>query len=203
VIDPDDAFPGFLDGLIHAVPLPGLRVTIEYSQDDVAEHLNARRTYYSCARFLQLPGLLREYRAPIVLLDVDAVVEHPLDALAALVRDRDVALVRREPPDSPWLDIVANHVVVAPNESAMRFAERVRRFIALHCTRAELKWHLDQIALYCVLEMTEAYGEPVRFASIPGELQQRIWHIGNFYRYLLDEERFRRHAAPFTQSSRK
>jgi len=183
--------------MVRDARLPGLRVTIEYSPDDVAEHLNVRRTYYSCARFRQLPWVMRAYRAPVVVLDVDAVIEHPLDDLVSLVRDRDVALLLREPPDSPWLDVVANHVVVAPSAAALRFAERVRRFVARHENLADLKWHLDQIALYCVREMSGTYGDAVRFASIPAALQERIWHIGNFYRYLLADERFQRHAAPF------
>jgi len=203
VIDPDDAFAAFLDAMTRETRLPGLRVTIEYCPDDVAEHLNARRTYYSCARFLHLPWMMREYRMPVVVLDVDAVVEHPLDDLAMLARLGDVALLLRDPPDSPWLDVVANHVVLAASAPALRFAERVRNFIARRSALPDLKWHLDQIALCCVREMCIEYDEPVRFVPIPPALQERIWHIGNFYRYLLADERFQRHAAPFTAKAPK
>ncbi|MCC6532789.1 MAG: tetratricopeptide repeat protein [Burkholderiales bacterium] len=196
VVDPDDAFSRVVDGVIRELRLPGLRVTIEYTPDDVAEHLNARRTYYSCARFLQLPRWLRVDALPVVLLDMDAVVEQPLDALAALADGCDVAVLKREPPDSPWLDIVANHFVITPSAAAVRFAERVAGYIALRSTRSQLRWHLDQIALDSVLRMNELYGEPLRVVAIPPELQQRVWHIGNFYRYRLEDERFRRYARP-------
>ena len=172
-------------------------VTIEHTPDEFAEKLDARRTYYSCARLLHLPRFLRDYALPMVLLDIDAVIEHSLDELAALAGEHDVALIVRDPPDSPWLDVVANHIVVAPTAGAARFAERLRNFVARRCTANGLKWHLDQIALYCVLEMTRTYGEPLRIGSIPLLLQSRIWHIGNYYRYLLDDERFRRYAVPF------
>jgi hypothetical protein len=202
VVDPDDEFAASLDAMVHELPLPGMRVTIEYSPDDVAEHLNPRRTYYSCARFLQLPWFMAAYGLPVLMLDIDAVVEHALDDLAALVQECDAALILRDPIDSPWLDVVANHVVMGTSPAALRFAERLRAFIMRRCKLSTLQWHLDQIALYCVLTMSEAYGEPVRFAPITIELQQRMWHIGNFYRYLLDDERFRRYAQPFSDGAR-
>jgi hypothetical protein len=93
--------------------------------------------------------------------------------------------------------VIANHMVVAPTGAAIRFAERLRNFIARCCRPADLKWHLDQIALYCVDQMTRAYGEPIRICAIPPEQQQHVWHIGNPYRYLLEDDRFRRYATPF------
>lgn len=196
VIDPDDEFASFIEALSQETRLAGFRVTIDYSPDELAEHLNARRTYYTCARFVCLARLLTDYCLPVVALDIDAVIEHELNDLAALAADSDIVLLRREPPDSPWLDVIANHLVLAPTPVAIRFARRLATFIAQRATVAGLKWHLDQIALYCLVKMTERYAPNDRIGWIPHQLLTRVWHIGNPYRYQLDDARYQRYASP-------
>src|SRR5690606_29160704 len=116
------------------------------------------------------------------------------DQIVRFAAGQDVALVRRQPLDSPWLDYVANIVVANPTERAIRYFTLVGNYIRYYARRKMLHWHLDQIALYCVLHMLKRYSEPPRVAWIPRTLQEQVWHIGHAYDHKLNSARFTRYS---------
>jgi len=192
VMDPDGGLDAVRARLAAARPSAGAVVTAQASPAAVQGAATMLRTYYSCARFLHLPRWLAAHAMPVVLLDIDAIVERPLDKLVRFGQGADVVLVGREPPDSPWLDIIANRIVACPTAPAAAYFRRVASYVGGYLTGATAAWHLDQIALRCVLAMSERFGEPPAVRWMPQELQDAIWHLGNVYDRLMRTERFQR-----------
>jgi tetratricopeptide (TPR) repeat protein len=193
VLDPDEGFAGYLETLIARVRLRNIAVTYEYAPIDEAPDFNLRRTFYSCARFLRMSSLLAHYRATIACFDIDTVFEAPVDDMLARLSAVDVGLIEREPADSPWLDIVANVVIARDTAAARRYFSAVGNFIRHFVGRGKLYWHLDQIALYCVLKMMQRFDVPPRVGPLALSARAAVWHIGNPYAYRLKESRVARY----------
>ena len=169
-------------------------VTTERTPLDTAADPGNARSYYACARFIQLAGLLAHYRKPMLSFDVDAVVEAPLDRLLDHMGERDLGLVLREPVDSPWWDIIAYIVGVRPTPAAVDYLQRVRSYILHFFQRKTMVWALDQTSLYCVLKMMERFDHAPGVAWFSRELQAVTWQIGQAYDYKLRDERVRRYS---------
>jgi len=129
--------------------LPDLPISI--TTEDVPAHLppHLHKTFYACARFLQLPRLLAATGKPILLLDIDMVVlRDPKPLLARLDAEQaDLALVQGETRD-PWCSLWADTVLIAPTPRGLEYAGLVRDYIAHFIARGEAMWFLDQVALF-------------------------------------------------------
>ena len=193
LLDPDEGFADYLERLIARLGLRNVAATYEYAPIDETPDFNLRRTFYSCARFLRIGSLLMQYRTTIACFDIDTVFEAPLDELLAQPAAVDVGLIQREPADSPWLDIVANIVIARDTDKTRQYFSAVASFIRHFVGRGKLFWHLDQIALYCVLKMMQRFEAPPRIAPITRSARAAIWHIGNPYGYRLRENRVARY----------
>ena len=193
ILDPEPGFAAYLDHLIARVRLQNVVVTVERAPLADATHNNSRKTFYSCARFIHMGWLLQYYKTTIACFDIDTVFETPIDAMIASVKGGDVGLIQREPPDSPWLDIIANIVIANQTEPAQRYFAAVRNFIRHFAGRGELFWHLDQIALYCVLKMMERFSAPPRVDWITQRARAAVFHIGNPYDFRLQDARVARY----------
>lgn len=196
ILDPDDGFAAHLETLIGRLGLRNVVATYEYAPVDEEPDFNLRRTFYSCARFLRMAALLGHYRKTIVCFDIDTVFEAPLDELVGSAGAADIGLVRRDPPDSPWLDIVANIVIANHTAGTLRYFSAVENFIRHFVGRGKLFWHLDQIALFCVLKMMERFDAPPQVAPIQPSALGAVWHIGNPYEYRRAEYRVARYQLP-------
>ncbi len=177
--------------VLDASALTGAALTVE-SERALPLELPARRTLLTCARFLNMNALLDRYRLPVVCFDIDLVFESSLDSLLEATRHHDVALVRREPPDSPWLDIPAGYLVAQNTAMTRRYFEHICRYIRHHAEGTELHWHLDQIALYCVLTMMQRFSDVPRVRWM-GADDMPVWHIGHSYDFRLEDERVARY----------
>jgi fermentation-respiration switch protein FrsA (DUF1100 family) len=127
-------------------------------------------------------------------LDVDFIVESPLEGLVAAAGDADVGLNARDPGDSPWLDVIANVIVAQPTPAARTYFNAARNYALEYLAREPDAWLVDQSALYCVLKMLERFATPPAVAWIPAEAQNCLWHIGHAYDHLLDDPRYRKYA---------
>ncbi len=194
ILDPDADIQGFVDGLTVNHALGGrVAVTTEASPPTLATDDNRRKTFYSCARLFHINRLLDRYRTTIACFDIDTVFEAPLDGMLTALREGyDIGLIEREPPDSPWLDIVANIIVANPTAMARRYFAAVGNFVGHFSARGEWFWHLDQIALHCVLKMMERYDRRPAVGRIAQD-DAAIWHIGHAYDFKLEDSRFRRY----------
>lgn len=193
VVDPDEGLAGHLDELFARAGLRNVAVTFEYAPIDETPDFNLRRTFYSCARFLRMGSLLHLYGRTIACFDIDTVFEAPLDDLLAATGAADIGLIDRAPADSPWLDIIANVVIANHTEAAQRYFCAVANYVRKFLARGELFWHLDQIALYCVLKMMRRFDAPPSVAPIAAAAGAALWHIGNPYDYRLKEHRAARY----------
>jgi tetratricopeptide (TPR) repeat protein len=225
VIDPAADLDRTIEQLAREFPSAELLFTTEDSPFAGRDVGAAGHTYYACCRFLQLPGLLARHRKPIVCLDIDAIVEQPLQALVASGAGGDVVLTRREPSHSPWIDILAGLVVANATAAAARYFELVRDYIVYFMSRRQFRWHLDQAALYCVLSVLERYGDPrrgllrrglerllpgmaprlpraPRVTWLPSSAEGPVWQIGHSYTRRLEEPRFTRYSPAATQAPR-
>ena len=125
-----------------------------------------REVWYTCRRFYHLSAWLRQYQIPIVVVDVDMVVQSRLEPLIGHVAQADVGLHFRKPRDAPWLDISAGCVVANPTTAAQEYFRLVSAYLGWFERERSLKWHLDQSALYCVLRMMQEYATPPSVVSI-------------------------------------
>jgi len=194
IVDPHERFHNALSAIANRLPALNLVVTTERAPIDAATDPGNAKSYYACARFIQLAGFLAHYRKPILSFDVDAVVEAPLDRLLDHVGNRDLGLCLREPVDSPWWDIIAYIVGVRPTPAALEYLRRVRSYILHFFERRQMPWALDQTSLYCVLKMMERFNTAPSVAWFPRELQALTWQIGQAYDYKLRDERVRRYS---------
>ncbi len=193
VLDPDDQFADYLSWLVGHIDLPRFRITTERSPLKKNADRVTRTTYYSCGRFMQMSRLLTDYGRPIVCFDIDATLQAPVQRLIEHTHGKDLGLIQREPPDSPWLDVVANIVVANPTAQSSRYFELVRNYVQYFMHRGKLFWHLDQIALYCVLKMMGRYAMAPQVAWIKTELRKTLWHIGQSYGDKMKDERYSRY----------
>ena len=192
IVDPDARFPGHIDGVLAHFPHRNIVVSCEQSPIEESRY-KARRTYYSCVRFLRIGWLLQHYQKTIACFDVDTVFEAPLAGMLESVREADVGLVPREPIDSPWLDVVANLVIANNTESAQRYFAAVEKFIRHFIAHDKMFWHLDQIALYCVLRMMQRFAQPPRVRWLADAARAAVWHIGKPYAFRLEDPRVARY----------
>lgn len=107
----------------------------------------AVHTWCACMRFLQLPALLRRHRMPVLILDLDLLVEGRLDLLLARDQEGDVVMAQG-PGRNEWDRVAASPLLVRPTPSGIAFADLVARYIAHFLARGIAPWHLAQIALF-------------------------------------------------------
>jgi hypothetical protein len=152
-----------------------LGMDIAYSTEtvDAAALGDEAKTLYACARFRQLPALLRRWRRPTLMLDVDLLALKPLPALLAAAAEGDVMLVggdhnRFEPWNHYWADVVA----ISPTERAVAFFDRVAAYIEWHLKRGLTRWFLDQIALTAAAAAGFSNEPPPRLLLAPRDVHR-------------------------------
>ncbi|HME22874.1 MAG TPA: tetratricopeptide repeat protein, partial [Acetobacteraceae bacterium] len=113
------------------------RPQVRWSSEPL-DHLTERqrRTYYACARYLVLPDILRRYRRPMVVADIDQmVVRDPGSLLAGMVR-YDIGLLRFPCQASNFLAVIsASVMLLTPTPGAEGFCERVRDILGICSSR--------------------------------------------------------------------
>lgn len=150
IVDLDDAAREQLERLRRRHPRLAIQATAEAIPATLAA--DSHRTFYACARFLQLPGLLRAYGVPVLMLDIDLVLLRDVRPLLAQLRTEgaDVALTHGVPHD-PWCRLWADAVLCAASPAAIAAFDAVRAYILHFLGRGAAIWFLDQVALYAAL----------------------------------------------------
>ena len=153
-----------------------------------------RKSYYACGRLVHLPFWLDTYQRPVLSLDVDIIVKAGLDSLIDAAAGNDLALNRREPIDSPWLDVIANIIVANPTAAARRYLTTVGNCALKWIEREREGWLVDQTALFCVLKMMQRYAQPPAVAWITESQQAALWHYGAANEHSLVHPTYRKYA---------
>ena len=120
-----------------------------------------RVTYFACARFAVARRLLRQGTAPVVQVDVDAVM---LEDVGAAMRQWppgwDIAVMRDRRGRGPMRDFLAGFMAFNATPAGRAFLERVAAYIGWHFDAGRVYWMLDQAAPYCVYDGMRRAGEP-------------------------------------------
>jgi len=109
--------------------------------------LYAAKTYYSCARFLALPALIRHYRRPILVCDIDlAPTRDPrpwLDDLAPCDAGANVK-IRYDFANR----LLATMVYFGDTPAGRRYADLVAAYCRHFLANRAATWTIDQVALH-------------------------------------------------------
>jgi hypothetical protein len=114
-----------------------------------------RPTYFACARFLIAPRILRQTGAPILVVDLDAVLRRDPTAFIAAFDGVDLGLAVSE-NSAHWNTVKANMVWAAPTEVGLRFMSGLANYLEVALTSSECVWTLDQTALWAARHHIEA-----------------------------------------------
>jgi tetratricopeptide (TPR) repeat protein len=138
--------------------------------------------YYACARFLRLPELLGAYRAPLVVVDIDATFTPPMLSLPEEVAAGDVALFYSDTP-FPWLQRMAELVLVRDSEEGRAFAKLTASYLARKL-EGPRDWTLDQAAIHSVLRSCARWRPGLKVNDLRGTFglsrEQAIARQGDF-----------------------
>jgi hypothetical protein len=152
--------------------LPGLAIRLSTEELPAGLAPAQRRTFFACARFLLLPEILAHYRAPVLMLDIDAVVLRDVGPLLQQLATEaaDLALIHARGAD-PWARLWADVVLAAPTPAALRYFERVRRYILFFLQQGRAIWFLDQVALFAVWVSDAGESPGLRLIEWPADIQ--------------------------------
>jgi hypothetical protein len=197
VLDPSQHFVLEQSSLLHQLARRSVTVSFESTggiAEEYGDDFRWRKVWYTCARFIHLPAWLRSFGRPIILVDIDAIIERPMDELLTALQNAPMGMYFRDPRASPWMDIVANVVVAAPAPETEEFFAMVRAFLLHHRRNGLLIWHLDQVALYCVWRMLSVYRSAPHVSAIQDAAGHVHWHLGNAYDHKLSLPRYTRYS---------
>jgi len=114
---------------------------------DGADPFYAAKTYFSCARFLALPHLMRRYRRPILVCDIDLVSTRDprawLDELAAVDAGANVK-IRYDFANR----LLATLVYFGNTQAGLRYADLVAGYCRHFLDARRASWTIDQVALH-------------------------------------------------------
>lgn len=153
----------------------------------------SRAPYYASARFFRAGELLDLYGRPLLLLDVDLVVERDLLPAVAALSDADTGLCFKEYPDSPWMDVMAGVMLVNPTAAARHFVDTVAAYIGRCFATGRALWQIDQIALYCTLHTLRRQDRALRLANVKPIYDRDLFHVGHSYDHHLSNPRYVRY----------
>lgn len=158
IVNPNAGIHDHITGLQQEL---GVKIALTWELRTLPDEDSAR-TYYACARFLQLPKLLDAYRCPVLLLDLDQLVVGDLGRVGQAVQDADVGLICWHPTRwDPWDTWWASAIWYQPTDLARQFAQWKALYIAECLRNNRSQWYLDQCAIFCVLAwLRSRHGAP-------------------------------------------
>jgi len=137
---------------------------------------------------------LKRYQRPVLSLDVDIIVQGKLATLVDAASASDVGLNRREPIDSPWLDVIANIIIGNPTAAAIGYFTAVANYALEYIKREGDAWLVDQTALFCVLKMMNRYASAPSVTWISESNQPSLWHFGAANEHSVTDPRYLKYA---------
>lgn len=154
---------------------PGLRIRYEGVgiAASLTNDLGALRTALACARFVALPDVLRSYQLPVLVLDIDVLIEDGLAAALASRGDAAVLTTANEPQSAqPWRRYVPSPLLVTPTPAGFAFADGFSRYANHFMARGIAPWGLDRIALAAACAELESSGGALASCDVSA------WPIG-------------------------
>jgi tetratricopeptide (TPR) repeat protein len=124
------------------------------------------RCYYHAVRLVRYYRHLIEYGCPLWLMDVDAVVNADLHPLFAQLGNSDAAMRVRPGRMEPWNQFNASIVGANTTEASLAYFRLVAAYLAYFFQRKQLRWGIDQLAMYGVFADLEARGKAPKLALL-------------------------------------
>jgi hypothetical protein len=107
--------------------------------------------YYASARFVRMAALLRHYRRPIRLFDVDAALRQPVTRLEPAMADADFGCFRM-PRLDPGSVYQASVTAFQPTPAGLELADLLGKLILSKMSLLRpLLWLIDQASLYSAI----------------------------------------------------
>ncbi|HYD63850.1 hypothetical protein [Azospirillum sp.] len=110
------------------------------------------RVIYSCMRFLIAPRLLALYSQPLVIADVDAVLEVDIGDFLGSVH-ADVAVIGKNWIFEPHIRYLAGLMVLRPTAATATLLDRLCAYLSHYLTDGSARWYIDQVGLCACLEL--------------------------------------------------
>ncbi len=124
------------------------------------------RSYYHAVRFIRFYQHLRVYRAPLWLMDVDAVVNRDLTDLFGELDGHDAAMRIRPARLEPWNQFNACVVGASTTPASMTYFKLVAAYLAHYFQQNNLQWGIDQLAMYGVFADMQDHHEAPSLALL-------------------------------------
>lgn len=149
IVDPDQESLDIAEKLTAEF---GLVVTTEETPPTINQGV-IRRAYFTCARFLVAPQVLRQYHCPVLITEADCMLNWSWSDLKYHIGDADVGRLHSSMWNwVPWTKIPAGICLFGPSEAGIEHADYIARFIrhAFECegSGAADLWTVDQVALW-------------------------------------------------------
>ncbi len=118
------------------------------NKTDLTREGQFRITGYQCARFMMLPVIQSLYRCPIVVSDIDLILQRSPEEFLTRCRMDDVVLNCSGYTRSIGASIVANLVYYNATEGARRYVMACASFLVAKLASGRVGVNLDQVALF-------------------------------------------------------
>lgn len=128
-----------------------LKVTTESSPETITPQV--LRAYFTCARFLIAPQLLRTHDCAVLVTEADCLLNWKWSDLKTYVADADVGYMESSMWNwVPWTKIPAGIFLFTPSQQGLSQADYIARFIQYAFERGgsgtDDLWTVDQVALW-------------------------------------------------------
>jgi hypothetical protein len=126
--------------------------------------------WYASARFVRMAALLRHYRRPILLFDVDVALCHPLELVEQAMADADFGCFRMDRLD-PGSVYQASVTAFRPNPAGLELADLLGKLILSKMSlKRPLLWLIDQASLYSAVTLLADQAGRLRVADLTRRL---------------------------------
>jgi hypothetical protein len=130
--------------------------------------------WYASARFVRMAGLLRHYRRPVVLFDVDVALCHPVELVEQAMADADFGCFRMDRLD-PGSVYQASVTAFRPNPAGLELAELLGDLILSKMSlKRPLLWLIDQASLYSAVTILADLSGRLRVADLTRRLGMTV-----------------------------
>ncbi|WP_181884522.1 putative nucleotide-diphospho-sugar transferase [Neobacillus piezotolerans] len=152
---------------------PASPANISITTEQLPNWVKDKKTYYSCARFIQASNLMKHYDRDVYIMDADmSFTEDPSDYLSQ-INNGDVAFPFSIGVVSlcPWRRMMAGNVFIKNNAQGHEFLDLMNHYFEDNLTKPTA-WTLDQNALSFVYEQSVQTNSQIRFFDI-SQLKKR------------------------------
>jgi len=109
---------------------------------------NSKAVYCSCVRFIRLTQLITHFNIPILSLDADSLIVHPLDSLTKDSETFDIVIRKRFEMEQIQFKFLTSTVFFKPSQATFSFLNYFSQLIANAIVTGKAYWYLDQVSFY-------------------------------------------------------